>query len=631
MFRFGMFRGRIPSKMNWESVRGMATAGISAVPRRRWRGLIITASVIGGYAGYIYAWRENLFSLQKDRENKPKLLVLGTGWASVALLRHIDTKLYDVQCISPRNYFLMTPLLPSVSVGTVETRTVVEPVRPLVGTNIKFLEAECVDIDPEKKRVVCQGTPSIDGSQTNESQFSQRDVADNIGGSSSRRVHDGARTRPPFELDYDFLVVAVGAENNTFNTPGVDSHAHFLKELPDARRIRAAISDCFESASIPTQTEEERKRLLSFVVVGGGPTGVEFAAELSDMVHEDLSKNFPQLDRSEIRISLVEALDHVLSMYDHKISEYTEKHFDRENISVLNSTFVKEVKQREVVLQKRGSQEKGSLPCGMVVWATGIKPRPFVNSLRKRVGELQSNPRAVVTDTYLRVIGAPSMYAMGDCSSIQMPKVGVANLVPDGTKELGFDEFAALLKDRMHEYPQLESYAQQVKASFEKADLNGDGKLQISELKVLLDEADKLLRPLPATAQVANQEGKFLAQHLNKLALGNDANDLEPFRYRHLGSLAYVGGDKAVIDFSGRLIRVCPVLRVARIHSSLFFGDAGTGLFQKFFGLEPINGRGAFYLWRSFYLTEMVTLRTKILLAFDWLRSKLFGRDISRV
>ncbi|KAJ8901940.1 hypothetical protein NDN08_004142 [Rhodosorus marinus] len=595
--------------MNWESIRGMATAGISTVPRRRWRGLMITAAVVGGYAGYIYAWRENLFSLQKDRENKPKLVVLGTGWASVALMRRIDTKLYDVQCISPRNYFLMTPLLPSVSVGTVETRTVVEPVRPLVGTNIKFLEAECVDIDPEKKRVVCQSTPSIDGSQTNESQFSQRDVADNVGGSSSRRVHDGARTRPPFELDYDVLVVAVGAENNTFNTPGVDSHAHFLKELPDARRVRAAISDCFESASIPSQTEEERKRLLSFVVVGGGPTGVEFAAELSDMVHEDLSKNFPQLDRSEIRISLVEALDQILSMYDHKISEYTEKHFDRENISVLNSTFVKEVKQTEVVLQKRGSPEKDSLPCGMVVWATGIKPRPFVNSLRKRIGALQSNPRAVVTDTYLRVMGAPTMYAMGDCSSIQMPKVGdaIANLVPEDTKELDFEEFAALLKDRMHEYPQLESYAEQVKASFEKADLNQDGKLQISELKSLLDEADKLLRPLPATAQVANQEGKFLAQHLNKIAHGSDEEDLEPFRYRHLGSLAYVGGDKAVIDFSG------------------------TGVLQKFFGLEPINGRGAFYLWRSFYLTEMVTLRTKILLAFDWLRSKLFGRDISRV
>jgi len=609
MFRFGMFRGIISHKMNWESIRGMATSGIRTVPRRRRRGLIISAAVVGGYAAYIYAWRENLFSLEKDHENKPKLVVLGTGWASVALLRNIDTKLYDVQCISPRNYFLMTPLLPSVSVGTVETRTVVEPVRPLVGTNIKFLEAECVDVDPEKKRVVCQSSPSFDGNQTKESQFSQRDVADNIGGSSSRRVHDGARTRPPFELDYDVLVVAVGAENNTFNTPGVDSHAHFLKELPDARRIRAAISDCFESASIPSQTEEERKRLLSFVVVGGGPTGVEFAAELSDMVHEDLSKNFPQLNGSEIRISLVEALDQILSMYDHKISEYTEKHFDRENISVLNSTFVKEVKQTEVVLQKRGLPEKHSLPCGMVVWATGIKPRPFVNSLRKRVGPLQSNPRAVVTDTYLGVMGAPSMYAMGDCSSIQMPKVGdaVANLVPEGTEELDFDEFAALMKDRMHEYPQLESYAQQVKASFEKADLNQDGKLQISELKSLLDEADKLLRPLPATAQVANQEGKFLAQRLNKLARGTDEKDLEPFRYRHLGSLAYVGGDKAVIDFSG------------------------TGVLQKFFGLEPINGRGAFYLWRSFYLTEMVTLRTKILLAFDWLRSKLFGRDISRV
>ncbi len=81
-------------------------------------------------------------------------------------------------------------------------------------------------------------------------------------------------------MKYDILVVAIGSENNTFNTPGVEDHAHFLKELLDARRIRSAISDAFESAMTPTQTEEERKRLLHFVVVGGGPTGVEFAAEV---------------------------------------------------------------------------------------------------------------------------------------------------------------------------------------------------------------------------------------------------------------------------------------------------------------------------------------------------------------
>ena len=89
-----------------------------------------------------------------------------------------------------------------------------------------------------------------------------------------------ARTRPEFDMKYDILVVAVGAENNTFNIPGVQEHAHFLKEVLDARRIRSAISDAFESAMIPSQSIEEKKRLLHFVVVGGGPTGVEFAAEV---------------------------------------------------------------------------------------------------------------------------------------------------------------------------------------------------------------------------------------------------------------------------------------------------------------------------------------------------------------
>ncbi len=89
-----------------------------------------------------------------------------------------------------------------------------------------------------------------------------------------------ARTRPVFDMNYDILVVAIGSENNTFNTPGVKEHAHLLKEIPDARRIRSAISDAFESAMTPSQSTEERKRLLNFVVVGGGPTGVEIAAEV---------------------------------------------------------------------------------------------------------------------------------------------------------------------------------------------------------------------------------------------------------------------------------------------------------------------------------------------------------------
>jgi NADH:ubiquinone reductase (non-electrogenic) len=101
-------------------------------------------------------------------------------------------------------------------------------------------------------------------------------------------------------MKYDILVVAIGSENNTFNTPGVEEHAHFLKELLDARRIRSAISDAFESAMIPSQTPEEIKRLLHFVVVGGGPTGVEFAAEVELQTYKKNNNNLNFSSSSQI-------------------------------------------------------------------------------------------------------------------------------------------------------------------------------------------------------------------------------------------------------------------------------------------------------------------------------------------
>ena len=189
----------------------------------------------------------------------------------------------------------MTPLLPSVSVGTVETRTVIESIRSLIGPRVKFVEAHCVDVDPKEKIITCK---------TDEDQAVARgdDVKTVVsqerfkGGSSSRFIKDSgrinsnkisnhisfslARTRPEFSMKYDMLVVAIGSVNNTFNIPGVQEHAHFLKEVLDARRIRSAISDAFESAMIPSQTLDEKRRLLHFIVVGGGPTGVEFAAEV---------------------------------------------------------------------------------------------------------------------------------------------------------------------------------------------------------------------------------------------------------------------------------------------------------------------------------------------------------------
>ncbi|CAM4816475.1 unnamed protein product [Rotaria magnacalcarata] len=501
-----------------------------------------------------------------------------TGWGAVPLLKHIDTEKYEAVCVSPRNYFLMTPLLPPVSVGTVETRTVIESIRSLIEPRVKYVEAHCVSVDPKAKVISC----NTDGEQP----VSRGDDVKTIlipsrraGGSSSRIIKDSgesihsfflniylARVRPSLDMKYDILVGSVGSENNTFNTPGIEEHAHFLKEVLDARRIRSAISDAFESAMTPTQTPAKRKRLLHFVVVGGGPTGVEFAAELADLVREDLQIYFPRLVANDVKIALIEALDHILSMRDKQISDYTERHFHRENIDVLMNTFVKEVKQHEVVVQLKGSDELKSIPCSVVVWATGIKPRALTNKLREIIG-----------------VADGSIFAIRDCATIQIPKL---------------------------KFPQLEIISKSIEKAFEEADKDKSGTLTLAELHSALGKADTKIRALPATAQVASQEGSFVADLLNQLKDTQSNNyeqkNLKSFRYKHMGSLAYVGGDEAVVDFTGSK----PILDM--------------------FNLKPLSGRSAAYLWKSFYLTEMFTGRTKTLLAFDWVRTQFFGRDISR-
>lgn len=153
-------------------------------------------------------------------------------------------------------------------------------------------------------------------------------------------------------------------------------------------------------------------------------------------------------------------------------------------------------------------------------------------------------------------------------------------------------------------------FSRGIEKSFVEADADKSGYLTMGELRSALEKADTKIRSLPATAQVASQEGRYIADLLNQLPDLNIENfqkyDLKPFRYKHMGSLAYVGGDAAVLDFTG----MRPVMDL--------------------FNLKPLSGRGAAYLWKSFYLTEMFTGRTKILLAFDWVRTHLYGRDISR-
>ncbi|XP_057505603.1 external alternative NAD(P)H-ubiquinone oxidoreductase B2, mitochondrial-like [Actinidia eriantha] len=531
-------------------------------------------------------------TIQADHKKK-KVVVLGTGWAGTSFLKNLKDPSYEVQVVSPRNYFAFTPLLPSVTVGTVEARSVVEPVRNIVkkkGLDVKFREAECLKIDAVNKKVYCRSSQDT-----------------NLGGEEN------------FTVDYDYLVVAMGARANTFNTPGVVENAHFLKEVEDAQRIRRTVIDCFERATLPTISDEEKKRILHFVVVGGGPTGVEFAAELHDFVTEDLAKLYPSV-KDHVKITLLEAADHILNMFDKRITAFAEEKFQRDGIDLKTGSMVVKVTDKEISTKERATGENRFIPYGMVVWSTGIGTRPVVMDFMKQIG--QGNRRVLATDEWLRVEGSDSIYALGDCATINQRKVmedimaifSKADKIQSGT--LTIADFKDVINDICERYPQVEIYLKkkQLKNFLDLLkNYQGNAQKEIIDIelfKAALSEVDTQMKNLPATAQVAAQQGAYLANCFNRMEAceknpegplrfrGSGRHRFRPFRYKHFGQFAPLGGEQTAAQLPGDWVSI---------------------------------GHSTQWLWYSVYASKLVSWRTRVLVISDWGRRFIFGRDSSRI
>ncbi|KAK6157211.1 hypothetical protein DH2020_011459 [Rehmannia glutinosa] len=556
--------------------------------------LLVVCSVSGGGLLAISDQNSPIRSAFADAGHadikKKKVVVLGTGWAGTSFLKNLKDPSYDVKIVSPRNYFAFTPLLPSVTNGTVESRSIVEPIRSIVRKkkfDVDFKEAECYKIDTENRKVYCRSTKQ-----------------NNLGGVEE------------FTVDYDYLVIAMGARSNTFNTPGVVEHAHFLKEVEDAQRIRRTVIDCFERASLPSVSEEEKKRILHFVVVGGGPTGVEFAAELHDFVNEDLAKLYPKL-KEHVRITLLEAGDHILNMFDKRITVFAEEKFARDGIDVKIGSMVTKVAEKEICTKERSTGQTVSIPYGMVVWSTGIGTRPVVMDFMKQIG--QTNRRVLATDEWLRVEGCDNIYALGDCATINQRKVMedisaiFSKADKNNTGHLKVDDFKEVIKDICERYPQVEIHLKKKQLKnflqlLKNSDANDE--LNIEKFKLALSEVDTQMKNLPATAQVAAQQGTYLADCFNRMELceknpegplrfrGTGRHRFRPFRYKHLGQFAPLGGEQTAAQLPGDWVSI---------------------------------GHSSQWLWYSVYASKQVSWRTRYLVVSDWGRRFVFGRDSSRI
>ena len=165
-----------------------------------------------------------------------------------------------------------------------------------------------------------------------------------------------------------------GSTSNPHGVKGLEN-CHFLKTVEDARGIRNRILHNLEAACLPTTSDEERRRLLSFVISGGGPTGVEFAAELFDLLNEDLGRSFPKILRNEVSVHVVQSRGHILNTYDEALSKYAEAKFAHDQVEVLTNSRVKEVLPDKILFSQKdqnGETITKEIPHNFCLWSTGV-------------------------------------------------------------------------------------------------------------------------------------------------------------------------------------------------------------------------------------------------------------------
>lgn len=373
----------------------------------------------------------SITQLDAERKNRERVVVLGSGWGGYTFSRDIDAKKYQVVVVSPRSYFVFTPLLAGTSVGTLEFRTALEPVRSFRGRGVgaEYFQGWADRVDFEKKTLTVE--------ESVEDPLQGRGLASNFEAHKTKEQSKEEKEALSqkgqlFDLSYDKLVVAVGCYSQTFDTKGVKEHAYFLKDVGDARRIRNRLLSCFEIAALPTTSDEMRSQILNFAVVGGGPTGIEWSAELHDLIHEDMSRLYPELDK-HCKITVYDVAPSVLSMFDEKLSKYAMKTFARNGIEIKTNHHVLELRPGAVIrpgVKDKFScytlnlKEQGEVGVGMCVWSTGLMMNPFVENALKDKVKQHPKSHGILTDSRLQIqspSGAPikDVYALGDCAVLE--------------------------------------------------------------------------------------------------------------------------------------------------------------------------------------------------------------------
>lgn len=394
----------------------------------------------------------------------PHVVVVGAGFGGLKVAHGLRLAACRVTVIDKHNYHLFQPLLYQVATASLSPADIATPIRSLFRDqhNVRVLLGEVADVDAVARQVV---------------------------------LSDGAR------IAYDYLVLATGARHSYFGRDDWELHAPGLKRIDDATAIRHRLLLAFEQAE-NCADPEERQRLLTFIIVGGGPTGVELAGAIAELARHGLAGEFRNIDPAQARVLLVQSAPRLLPAFPESLSEVSAQSLRTLGVEVLTKSRVEKVDAEGALVsgQRIGSRT--------VFWAAGVMASPAAQWLKAEAdsaGRLKVGPD-------LTVPGLPEVFAVGDTALSEA----------------------------------------------------WDGK------------------PVPGLAPAAKQQGVYVARIIKARLEGRTG--LPPFRYRHLGNLATIGRQAAVVDFGG----------------------------------FRLSGALAWWLWGVAHVFFLVDLRKRLSVAIEW-------------
>jgi NADH:ubiquinone reductase (H+-translocating) len=307
-----------------------------------------------------------------------RVTVVGGGFAGLYAARNlgIDPEV-RLTLVDRRNFHLFQPLLYQVATGALSPGDIAQPLRSILRKqrNTTVILGQAVGLDPEPREVL---------------------------------IADGG------PIAYDTLIVATGAHHSYFDHPGWATLAPGLKTIEDATEIRRRILIAFEAAEREADPDR-RKEWMTFVVVGGGPTGVELAGALGEIAHDTLRRDFRAIRPGEAQIILVEAMDRILPPYPPDRSRSAKRQLERLGVEVRTETRVVHIDDRSVrVALPDGSEHE--IPARTVLWAAGVQASSFARIVAKALGAETDRAGRVIVGPDLTVPGHPEIFVVGDAA-----------------------------------------------------------------------------------------------------------------------------------------------------------------------------------------------------------------------